>query len=91
MTQWNKEAFKLKSEEKDGFIVSKHNSSFTQKIYTLTIYIMIYNRLAYRIFISSSNSQHTVAKYLEGIHFKHLLLLLFLLWLFIPFPDYGLP
>ena len=44
MTEWNKEPFKLKSEEKVGFTVSKHESSLMQKIYTLTIYIMKYNR-----------------------------------------------
>lgn len=89
MTQWNKEAFKLKSDEKDGFTVSKHESSLMQKIYTLTNYIMKYNWLAFSISISSSNSQHTTAKYLGGIHFKHLLL--FLPWLFVPFPDHDLP
>jgi hypothetical protein len=52
MTQWNKEAFKLKSHEKHGYIVSKHESSLMQNIYTLTTYIMKYDRLAYRIFMS---------------------------------------
>jgi hypothetical protein len=45
MTQRNKEAFKLKSDEKDGHIVSKYESSLLQKIYTLTTYIMQYYRL----------------------------------------------